>query len=63
MDELERKIHTEAMALAFLCTMPLGTTYLFLIMAGLLETDPILLLPAMASCWVIGLLLSIYRYR
>jgi hypothetical protein len=63
MDELERKIHTEAMAFAFLCTIPLGTTYLFLIMAGLLETDAILLLPAMASCWVIGLLLSVYRYR
>ena len=63
MDELERKIHGEAMAFAFLCSVLLVTSCGFLNVAGL-PTPPLeWLSPIMVSCWVIGLLLAIKRYR
>lgn len=63
MDELERKMHTEAMAFAFLGSLLLVSTYGFLRGADLLA-PPVLWLPAaMVGCWVIGLLLAIERYR
>lgn len=63
MDELERKMHTEAMAFAFLGSLLLVSTYGFLRGANLLTPPVLWLLPAMVSCWVIGLLLAIERYR
>ena len=63
MDELERKIHSEAMAFAFLCSVLLVTTCGFLSVAGL-PTPPLeWLSPIMVSCWVVGLLLAVKRYR
>ena len=63
MDELERKMHTEAMAIAFLGSILLVSTHGFLTEADLLTSPVLWLLPAMAGCWVIGLLLAIARYR
>ena len=63
MDELERKIHGEAMAFAFLCSVLLVTICGFLSVAGL-PTPPLeWLSPIMVSCWVVGLLLAAERYR
>src|SRR3989338_3796662 len=52
MDELERKMHTEAMAFAFLGSLLLVSTYGFLRGANLLTPPVLWLLPAMVSCWV-----------
>ena len=63
MDELERKIHSEAMAFAFLCSILIIAAYTFLKAAGL-ETPAVRwLLPAMMSCWAVGVLLAFRRYR
>ena len=63
MDELERKIHAEAMAFAFLCSVLLVTSCGFLGVAGL-PTPPLEWLgPVMMSAWAIGLLLAVKRYR
>ncbi len=63
MDELERKIHFEAMAFAFLCSLVLVTSCGYLEVAGL-PTPPIyFFLPIMVSSWVVGLLLAVKRYR
>jgi hypothetical protein len=63
MDELERKMHTEAMAIAFLGSILLVSTHGFLTEADLLTSPVLWLLPAMAGCWVIHLLVAIARYR
>lgn len=63
MDELERKMHSDAMAFAFLCSILLITTCGFLTVAGL-PTPPIEWLgPLMVACWAVGLLLAFQRYR
>jgi hypothetical protein len=63
MDELERKIHAEAMAFAFLCSILLVTSCGFLNVAGL-PTPPLeWLSPVMVSSWVVGVLLAVKRYR
>ena len=63
MDELARKIHSEAMAFAFLCSILIIAAYIYLEAAGL-GTPPVhWLLPAMMSCWVAGVLLAFRRYR
>lgn len=63
MDELERHMHAEAMAFAFLCSVLIIATYTFMKVAGL-ETPPVdVLLPAMMSCWAVGVLLAVRRYR
>jgi hypothetical protein len=63
MDELERKIHAEAMAFAFLCSILLITSCGFLMVAGVPTLAVPWLSPAMMICWVIGLLLAFQRYR
>ena len=63
MDELERRTHSEAMAFAFLFNILMVATYTFVKVAGL-PTPPVTwLLPTMVSCWVVGLLLAVQRYR
>lgn len=63
MDELERKIHFDAMAFAFLCSVLLVTSCGYIAVAGL-PTPPIYFLsPIMVSCWVVGLLLAVRHYR
>ncbi len=63
MDELQRKIHAEAMAFAFLFSVLLVAAYIFLNAAGLGTPPMHWLLPAMMSCWAIGVLLAFRRYR
>ncbi|MCP4901278.1 MAG: hypothetical protein GY906_30275 [bacterium] len=63
MDELEQKIHYEAMAFAFLCSVLLITSSGYLAVADL-PTPPLYFFsPIMVSCWVVGLLLAVKRYR
>jgi len=63
MDELQRKMHTEAMAFAFLGSLLLISTTGFLARAGLMTLSFAWIIPAMAICWNIGLLLALLRYR
>lgn len=63
-DELQRRIHLEAFAFAFAATAILGTTYGFLINAGLPEIDwGSWIWPGMVALWVIGLVIANRRYR
>jgi hypothetical protein len=63
MDELERKIHTEAMAFGFLCSILIVATFTFLNVAGH-ETFPVhWLVMGMMLSWVLGLIIAAVRYR
>ena len=63
-DELQRRVHLEAFAFAFVATAILGTTYGFLINAGLPEIDwGSWIWPGMVALWVIGLAIANRRYR
>ena len=64
LDELQRRIQLEALALAFAGTGILGTTYGFLINAGLPEIDwGSWIWPVMTVLWVVGLVVANRRYR
>lgn len=63
-DELQRRIQLEALALAFAGTAILGTTYGFLVNAGLPEIDwGAWIWPGMAGLWAVGLVVAGRRYR
>ena len=63
-DELQRRIHLEALALAFAGTAILGTTYGFLVNAGLPDIDwADWIWPGMVVLWVVGLVIANRRYR
>ena len=63
-DELQRRIQLEALALAFAGTAILGTTYGFLVNAGLPDIDwGSWIWPGMVSLWVVGLVIANRRYR
>ena len=63
-DELQRRIHLEALAFAFAATAILGTAYGFLINAGLPEIDwGAWIWPGMVALWVVGLVIANRRYR
>ncbi len=63
-DELQRRIHLEALALAFAGTGILGTTYGFLITAGLPEIEwSAWIWPVMVGLWSVGLAIAGRRYR
>jgi len=63
MDELEQKIHTEAMAFGFLASVLIITTCGFLALAGFMRLTLDWIAPTMMSCWLIGLLIALLRYR
>jgi hypothetical protein len=63
MDELEQKIHTEAMAFAFLSSFLIITCCGFLALAGFMKMTLDWISPTMMSCWVVGLLITLFRYR
>lgn len=64
LDEMQLRIHLDAMAMAFAGTGILATTYGFLISAGLPDIDwGGILWPAMVALWVIGLIIASRRYR
>jgi hypothetical protein len=63
MDELERKIHTEAMAFAFLMSFLIITSCGFFALAGFIKMTFDWIAPTMMICWVVGLLITLLRYR
>ena len=63
MDELERKMHTEAMAFAFLASLVIISTCGFLALAGFMTLSLGWIAPTMAMSWVIGLAILARRYR
>jgi len=64
LDEMQRRIHLEALALAFAGTGILATAYGFLVSAGLPDIEwGTVLWPAMVLLWVVGLALASRRYR
>ena len=63
-DELQRRIHLEALAIAFVGTAILGTAYGFLVNAGLPDIDwADWIWPGMVVLWVVGLVIANRRYR
>lgn len=63
-DELQRKIQLEALAFAFAGTAILGTSYGFLVHAGLPQIDwGSWIWPGMVVLWVLGLAIANRRYR
>jgi hypothetical protein len=64
LDELQRRIHLEALALAFAGTAIFSTGYGFLIHAGLPDIEwGALVWPAMVGMWAVGLVIASRRYR
>jgi hypothetical protein len=63
MDELQQKIHTEAMAFAFLASYLIITSCGFLALAGFMRMTLDWMAPTMMICWLIGLLIALLRYR
>ena len=64
LDELQRKIQLEALALAFIGTGILGAGYGFLLDAGVTSGDwGAFIWPAMVGLWAIGYVVASRRYR
>jgi hypothetical protein len=63
MDELDRKIHAEALSFAFISSFLVISICEFLMRAGLLSISVDWLTLAMIICWEIGLVLAIKRYN
>ncbi len=63
MDELEQKIHTEAMAFAFLTSYLLITSCGFLALAGFMKMSLDWIAPTMMTCWIAGLVVTLLKYR
>jgi hypothetical protein len=63
MDELERKMHTEAMAFAFLASLFIVTSCGALAQVGILRFSLAWITPTMVLSWVVGLAVLDRRYR
>tara|TARA_R110002012_G_scaffold234226_1_gene407770 strand:+ start:435 stop:800 length:366 start_codon:yes stop_codon:yes gene_type:complete len=63
MDELQRKIHFEAMVIAFAAVALLTFSYGFLENVGFPKMTMFVVWPLMATFWVIGTIISSLRYR
>jgi hypothetical protein len=64
LDEMQQRIHLDALAMAFAGTGLLATAYGFLVNAGLPDIDwGAIVWPAMVGLWVIGLIIANRRYR
>ncbi|HEY7160514.1 MAG TPA: hypothetical protein VH815_04610 [Acidobacteriota bacterium] len=63
MDELEQKIHTDAMAFAFLMSFLIITSCGFFALAGFMKMTLDWMAPTMMICWVVGLIITLMRYR
>jgi len=64
LDEMQRRIHLEALSLAFAGTGIFATAYGFLVSAGLPDLEwGVVLWPGMVVLWVVGLLLAHRRYQ
>ena len=63
MDELARKIHVDAMAFAYLCSLFVLCSAGFLALAGVATLSLDWIAPAMVVCWNIGVVIAVVRYR
>lgn len=63
MDELEQKIHMDAMAFAFLLSFLIITSCGFFSLAGFMTMSLDWIAPTMMICWVLGLVITLLRYR
>jgi hypothetical protein len=63
MDELQQKIHTEALAFGFLASFLIITSCGFLALAGFLKMTLDWMAPTMMISWIVGLLITLLRYR
>lgn len=64
LDELQQRIQLEALAIAFFGTGTIATCYSFLENAGLPRIDwGVLIWPAMAFLWAVGMVIANRRYR
>ncbi|HZS08380.1 MAG TPA: hypothetical protein VFD58_26340 [Blastocatellia bacterium] len=63
MDELERRMHTEAMAFAFLASLLLISSCGFFALEGLMKLSLSWIAPVMVGSWIVGLVIAIWRYR
>jgi divalent metal cation (Fe/Co/Zn/Cd) transporter len=63
LDDLQRRIQTEGIALGFGIFFVLVSIYAWLTLFGLPQVSWIFATPALALCWVIGKLASTLRYR
>lgn len=62
-DELQRRIQLEALAVAFTATAVITLTYGFLQNAGLPDLNWVWVWPIMGIFWAIGLAVARWRYR
>ena len=62
MDELQRKVQFEALALAFAGTALITFTYGFLEGAGFPKLSMFVVWPLMAGLWVVGVMMGRLRY-
>lgn len=63
MDELARKIHVDAMAFAFLCSLFILCSAGFLALAGVVTLSLDWIAPTMAVCWNLGVVIAVARHR
>lgn len=63
MDELQRRIQLDAIAMAFLATALITFGWGFAEEAGAPRLSAFLVWPVMAVCWMIGLVIARSRYR
>ena len=64
LDELQQRMHYEALAIAYAGTAILATGYGFLIQAGLPQIAwGSLVWPVMVVLWAVGLVIACWRYR
>jgi hypothetical protein len=63
LDELQRRIHFEALAFSFLATCLLTLTWGFLQNAGLPRADVMWVAPLLIALWGIGLGIATRRYQ
>ncbi|KPD27228.1 hypothetical protein ABZR71_25480 [Pseudomonas paraeruginosa] len=62
LDEMGRRIHLEALALAFVCTALLTFAYGFLETIGFPKLSMFFVWPLMGATWAIGCVLALRRY-
>lgn len=63
MDELQRRIQLDGIAIAFVCTALITFGWGFAEAGGLPHLSAFAVWPIMGGCWALGSLLAARRYR
>ncbi|AOA58029.1 hypothetical protein [Acinetobacter larvae] len=63
LDEMQRQIHLQAFAFAFVATALLSFSYGFLENIGFPQLSMFVIWPMMASLWGVGIAIGVWRYR